>query len=194
MNKLSKLFFAAGTVLLYFAILWSVVNVTSMYRAASAVETVMEQMPRQKKSDSTVKIFEVNPDIEMPCKEIDGRLYIGTLQIPSLSLNLPVAKDCNYNNMSASPCCYSGSVYKNNMVIAGHNYPAHLKELKEIQPDADVIFTDIDGNEFRYKVDYTDILGAYDTEEMTSGDWDLTVFTCTRSGQERVTVRCSSAK
>ena len=27
-------------------------------------------------------------------------------------------------------------------------------------------------------------------DEMTGGDWDLTLFTCTYSGQARVTVRC----
>ena len=28
---------------------------------------------------------------------------------------------------------------------------------------------------------------------MTSGDWDLTLFTCTYGGQERYTVRCTLA-
>ena len=27
-------------------------------------------------------------------------------------------------------------------------------------------------------------------EEMVTGDWDLTLFTCTLSGQTRFTVRC----
>ncbi len=29
-----------------------------------------------------------------------------------------------------------------------------------------------------------------DVEEMITGDWDLTLFTCTLGGQTRVTVRC----
>ena len=36
----------------------------------------------------------------------------------------------------------------------------------------------------------TDTLGKYDVEKMTSGDWDLTLFTCTYGGKSRVTVRC----
>ena len=31
-------------------------------------------------------------------------------------------------------------------------------------------------------------------KEMTSGDWDLTLFTCTVGGQSRVTVRCEKLK
>ena len=42
----------------------------------------------------------------------------------------------------------------------------------------------------RYTVAELETLGKYDVEEMTSGDWDLTLFTCTYGGQSRVTVRC----
>jgi sortase A len=35
-----------------------------------------------------------------------------------------------------------------------------------------------------------EILSPFAVEEMTSGDWDMTLFTCTVGGQSRVTVRC----
>jgi len=37
-----------------------------------------------------------------------------------------------------------------------------------------------------------DILEPYSVEEMTSGEFDLTLFTCTQGGSHRVTVRCDS--
>ena len=36
----------------------------------------------------------------------------------------------------------------------------------------------------------TEVLAPTDIEGMESGDWDLTMFTCTIGGKSRVTVRC----
>ena len=35
-----------------------------------------------------------------------------------------------------------------------------------------------------------ELLWPEQTEEMLSGEWDLTLFTCTLGGRQRVTVRC----
>ena len=53
-----------------------------------------------------------------------------------------------------------------------------------------MIFTDTDGNIFNYTVSELEQLNPTDVREMISGDWDLTLFTCTLGGQYRVTVRC----
>lgn len=53
-----------------------------------------------------------------------------------------------------------------------------------------VIFKDVDGNEFVYEVAEMEVLQAAAVEEMRGGDWDLTLFTCTLSGQSRTTIRC----
>ena len=51
-------------------------------------------------------------------------------------------------------------------------------------------FTDMDAQTIYYEVVALDVLGPYDVEEMTSGEYDLTLFTCNYSGKARVTVRC----
>ena len=48
----------------------------------------------------------------------------------------------------------------------------------------------MDGNRFIYAVSGTEQLPGTAIEEMESGDWDLTLFTCTIGGAARVTVRC----
>ena len=50
-------------------------------------------------------------------------------------------------------------------------------------------FTDIDGNVFIYKMVERETLNPTDIEGMESGNWDLTLFTCTVGGQSRVTIR-----
>ena len=70
------------------------------------------------------------------------------------------------------------------------NYQSHFGRLKELLPGDLVQFTDVDGNVFSCSVVETEILEKTDVEELESGDWDLTLFTCTIGGKTRVTVRC----
>ena len=132
----------------------------------------------------------VDPGREMPVVEADGERYIGVLEVPSLGLELPVMETWSYPNLRVAPCRYSGSAYQDDMIVAAHNYKTHFGQLKELRPGDEVRFTDTEGNVFRYAVAELETLGKYDVEEMTSGDWDLTLFTCTYGGQSRVTVRC----
>ena len=129
------------------------------------------------------------PEMEMPVEIIKGREYIGVLEIPSLNLSLPVMSSWSYPDLQISPCRYVGSAYMDNMVIAAHNYQTHFGRLKELNTGDEIIFTDVDGNVFRYVVAYQEQLQKTDVEEMQTGDWDLTLFTCTLSGQSRLTIR-----
>ena len=52
------------------------------------------------------------------------------------------------------------------------------------------LFFDADRNRFAYEVAGVEELDSTAIEEMVTGDWDLTLFTCTLSGQTRFTVRC----
>ena len=132
----------------------------------------------------------LNPEMDMPERELDGIRYIGILRIPSLSLELSVISSLSYPNLRHSPCRYAGSAYTGSLIIAGHNYPSHFGLLKNLQEGDSLSFTDTDGNTFLYRVRETEILQPADLQEMESGDWDLTLFTCTVGGKSRVTVRC----
>lgn len=130
------------------------------------------------------------PEMEMPTKEIDGQTYIGMVEVPSLELSLPVISEWTYPRLKKAPCRYVGSVYSKDMVICGHNYDRHFGRLKELAVGDEVRFTDMDGNVFFYSVCGTEQLGKYAVEDMLAGEWDLTLFTCTKGGRMRVTVRC----
>ncbi len=132
----------------------------------------------------------LNPNMEMPVIRSRGQDYIGVLSIPSLGLELPVISQLTNARLKVAPCRYSGSAYKDNMVISAHNYASHFGSLRKVQEGARVTFTDVDGNVFVYKVVLKETLMPEDTAEMTSGEYDLTLFTCTGTGGQRVTVRC----
>lgn len=132
-----------------------------------------------------------NPYMEMPTIEYNGYKYIGVLSIPVIDIDLPVMDSWSYAQLAIAPCRYSGSAYLNNMVIAAHNYTGHFGRLKNLKIGDSVIFTDADGNVFNYNVSKIETLVPSAVEEMTSGSWDLTVFTCTVGGRTRVAVRCT---
>ena len=71
-----------------------------------------------------------------------------------------------------------------------HNYAAHFGRLKELSVGAPVNFMDMDGRLWQYRVVATEILSAEAVEEMTSGSYDLTLFTCASNRTHRVTIRC----
>jgi len=145
--------------------------------------------PGETKKES-LSAYMRNPEIPMPEVEYEGRTYIGVLNIPALKLELPVISQWSYPSLKIAPCRYEGSAYLNNLVIAAHNYAAHFGKLKKLSPGDGVSFTDMDGNVFRYQVEAIETLAPTAIEEMTSGEYDLTLFTCTPGGKCRLTVRC----
>ena len=149
-----------------------------------------EEAEATEPGEAEIPAYLLDPGREMPAVEVDGGRYIGVLEVPSLGLELPVMETWSYPNLRVAPCRYSGSAYQADMIVAAHNYKTHFGQLKELRPGDEVRFTDTEGNVFRYAVAELETLGKYDVEEMTSGDWDLTLFTCTYGGQSRVTVRC----
>ncbi len=135
--------------------------------------------------------YKVTPEVLMREIQIDGHAYIGYLSLPTLELDLPVMSEWSYPKMKIAPCRYWGSVYLDNMVIAAHNYVDHFGRLGSIAVGDPVIFTDVDGNVFEYTVSELLQLNPNQTLNMVKGlDWDLTLFTCTASGRQRLTVRC----
>lgn len=59
-------------------------------------------------------------------KTIDGIKYIGVLEVPELSLQLPVMSHWSLAGLKIAPGRYKGSVYKRNTISAGHNYRSHF--------------------------------------------------------------------
>lgn len=136
--------------------------------------------------------YQYNPDMEMPETEIDGHRYIATMEIFDLDLTLPIMSELTMPNLKISPCRYSGTTYQENLIIGAHNYESHFGKLKTLSYGSRIQITDMDGNLFHYQIADIEILQPNQVEDLMSGDWPLTLFTCTPGGQTRVVVRCES--
>lgn len=89
-----------------------------------------------------------------------------------------------------APCRYTGSVDTNNIIIAAHNYKSHFGNLKQLQIGDEIVFVDTYGTYHRYSVKEITTLDGTAVTDMKAGEWDFTLFTCTKGGEQRVTVRC----
>lgn len=206
--KFGAFFMVLGVLLIAGALALFLMNQQEQTEAAEAVDVVMPQMvtriqERQEErraerlQEDPTQSTELVPAVgyeeevkEMAVTEINGHGYIGFVSIPSLSLDLPVMADWSYPKLKIAPCRYTGSIYTDDLVLMAHNYYRHFGQLSSLHIGDTVIFTDMDGNMIDYQVVAMDVLNPTDVEDMTSGDYDLTLFTCTYGGRSRVTVRC----
>ena len=205
----SILLICLGSLLIVSAVALLGYNMWDDSRAQSEVESVMEQieqlMPSETKegiwpeatidpdslfSGELIPDYILNPNMDMPTELIGEYRYIGVVEAPTIELKMPVMETWSYPQMKISPCRYVGSVYQGKMVICGHNYASHFGRLKNLQVGDPVYFTDMHGNVFRYRVKQKENIHGYDIDAMQTGDWALSLFTCTYNGVYRVTIRC----
>lgn len=206
-NRLGRFFTGAGLILVASAVLLLMYNLWDSRRAEESQEEILAEYLSENKKASEVPSdpdgeaadsqdipdYMLDPDMEMPeftLSSLGDISCIGILEIPALDLQLPVISEWSYPALRLAPCRYTGSAYKGDLVIAAHNYQSHFGRLKTLSTGSEVIFTDAVGNWFVYQVAVIEALTPWSVEDMTSGEWPLSLFTCTLDSQNRVTVRC----
>lgn len=199
-NKFSNLLIGIGSVLVLAALMLFLYN---QREASAAKQTAMELL-----DDLVVQIESNRPEAAgqqisaatehlpdpystvMDTVSVDGYQYIGYLTIPSLDMEMPIMSDWSREKLRIASCRYAGSVGGNDLVLMGHNYDSGFGQLFQINVGDAVYFRDVNGTVTAYQVVAKDVLAASAVEEMISGEYDLTLFTCTYGGQNRMTIRC----
>lgn len=183
---------ALGTALVLTALSLFIWNYHEAKRAGELADKILSTVLEELEEEENAYPDPFDP--AMTELEIGGYSYIGYLSIPILEIELPVMAAWDYDRLKLAPCRYMGSAKTDDLVIAAHNYARHFGSLKTLAPGDAVYFTDMDGVVYDYEVAELDVLNPTDVEKMTSGEYDLTLFTCTYGGRSRVTVRCDRAK
>ena len=197
-SKTGWIILLAGLLCMMAALAVFLFNQNESHQAKTASAKIVAALSEQIAEEGEENHEETFPtditDRTMPEMTVDGERYAGILRIPELELELPVLAFFDYDSLQVTPCLYSGTIYRRNMVIGAHNYDAHFGRISALGIGSEVDFTDVENNTYRCRVvnletlkpDQNDIL----TEKAHAGDWDITLFTCNYSGTERVTVRC----
>ena len=162
------------------------------------VQLAISQKVSSEDPDTTAPTEHVNPydkaavekSNEMTVFVNNGWSYIGYLNIPSLNLELPILSEISDYNLGMAPCRHLGSTKSDDLVLAAHNYDFHFGRIKELGPGDEVTFIDMDGILSRYQVIVTDVILPTDIEKVTDPALDLTLYTCTYGGEQRIMVGC----
>ena len=217
-TKTSIVFVVIGAVLIMLALLLFLYNeVRNIIMEAESIDIYMElqksieQMHRDNsstgKTDSMEGTNEIGGDeiidvtneleteasslpSEMKTITVSGYDYIGTMEIPTIGLSLPIVSDWDYEKLDIAPCRQFGSTLTDDLVIAGHNYKRHFKYLYKLQAGDVVYLTDVDGTIFEYKVVQNRTLKATEVDTVQNSEYDLVLYTCTYTGTARVAVFC----
>lgn len=120
---------------------------------------------------------------------------IGTIYIENISLELPIIKDVNDQNLWIGAAHIDGTPYyweKGNSFISSHNIKTYGKlfnRLNELVIGDEIIVSD-PYDSFNYVVYYTEIVSPDDTDcfKRIKGDYNLSLVTCIKSGRKRLIV------
>lgn len=175
-----RVFLLCGILLLLSAAVVTLRQISAERQIAQRTETLLRQ------SAQPTVIAQPLP------QEREAAPAFATLHIPALELALPVQPSCSAAQLELSPCRYTGDAVTENLVIAGHNYAAHFGALHRLQAGDAVTYIALDGATYRYRVTAVEVLRAAAVGEMTQSGADLTLFTCTVGGKNRIAVRCES--
>lgn len=162
----------------------------SMELLPAVSDAIAAQMAQKTETTLQLPIFAEPTDLKKKEVEVDGYLCVGYVSIPRLELNLPVQASCTDENLKVSPCLYSGTTMEDDLVLAGHNYRRHFGPIRRLKSGDDVVFVDMEGNVIHYQVTAVDAVPPTAVEEVTSGQFDLALVTCTYGGETRLVVYC----
>lgn len=191
-KKSGSIIMTIGIVLVAISLIWTGYNILCERLAEKKSLEALSQMELDviETTPGEIPDYVLDSSIPMPIKTVNGRDYIGAVSIPALDVDLPVLSEWSYQNFRVAPCRYEGSAYKDDMILCAHNYRNHFGSLKYLKSGDRVYFTDMNKNKFTYEVMLVEVLDKGAVDQLKSGDWDLTLFTCTYGGATRVVVRC----
>ncbi|SBV91656.1 Sortase family protein [uncultured Eubacteriales bacterium] len=192
-NKRGIPLMVSGVLLIFCAVALVGYNTWEDRAAGADVQKILRQVEAQIAHGGAAQTAVLDEDAEtQPLAAVasGGHSYLGVLDIPALGLTFPIMSEWSYPNLKLSPCRYRGSAAGGDLIIAGHNYESHFGRLKNLELGDLITYTDVDGSLYSYEVSDVVILDGSAVAEMSAGDWDLTLFTCTVGGRQRVTVRC----
>lgn len=201
-RTLGKKLLIVGAVCVTLALALFIYNRVMDGRAAAFSGSILEEMKQDIEELGDTQSAGIGRDpYTLPQREgktasamYQGYSFMGYLTIDSLSLELPVMTEWDYDRLNVSACRYSGSFAAHNLVIAAHNYSNLFGSISKLTEGDSVVFTDINGAQYRFTVRLVETLEPTAIEEMTAGDYDLSLFTCNLTGAVRVTVRCERTK
>ncbi len=120
----------------------------------------------------------------------------GTLSVPSIGITYPILTDESEDLLKVSLCKYWGPSPNEtgNYCVVGHNYKSGkmFGKLAQVQFGDTVTLTDLSGRTITYSIYDKFVVNPTDvscTSQLTNGQREITLITCTNYGKQRLVVK-----
>lgn len=123
----------------------------------------------------------------MPMMSVDGRDYVGLLELADYGIKLPVYARWDEQTAKSAPCKYYGSVYDGSLVIGGANTESSFSFLTKLDKDDSVSFTDLTGKVFSYKIS---AIKHLQNADFVSNGCELVLFSYLENDSKYISVEC----
>lgn len=157
----------------------------SQQEATKNVQTIRTLIP-----EAQGAVLEERQDNTMSVLSINGKDFVGILEIPKFGSSLPVC--ANWGEVSQHPCRLSGSVYDRTMQIGTTSQKGQCDFYRDVSVGDFVFFTDMEGNRFSYEI--TDIRYEKHADQTTLQQEDaaLTLFIKNIYSFEYIIIFCNT--
>ena len=157
----------------------------SKQKAASYVNTLTTLIPEPQGT-----VIEERRDNNMSVLSLEGKDFVGILEMPRYELALPVC--AKWGNLTRFPCRFSGSVYDKTMQIGATSQNGQFDFYREISVGDTVKFTDVEGNVYTYVVTNLSYEKHAAKSALEREDSALTVFVKNIYGFEYLIISCNA--
>ena len=130
-------------------------------------------------------------DEEMPRLELNGRDYIGLIELPEYGVSLPVAADWDTGLFPFRPACYSGTLYSGTLVIGGSGGEDCFVFISQLDAGECVMFTDARGVRYAFTVSRITHHAALGAAELDDPESSLLLFV--KTGRTYLLAHCVTA-
>lgn len=158
----------------------------SAKQAAVLADTLHSLMPDQQNA-----VPEERRNNAMPALSLNGKDFIGILEMPRYASALPVCAD--WGESGKYPCRFSGSIYDGTLQIGGTNQKGQYDFYREISVGDSLFFTDMEGNRYAFAVTDLRYEKHADQAALRREEAALTLFIKNNFAFEYLIVSCDIA-
>ena len=188
-KQINRICFGAGICLVVAAVLLPVLWHVGIRSAEQKMEADLN-MIRKLIPQPQNAVVEERRYNSMPILSLDGRDFVGILEMPQYGLSLPVCAD--WGKVNRYPCRFGGSVYDRTIQIGGTSQEGQFDFYREISPGDAVCFTDMEGNRYTYAVTDIRYEKHADQTALSRKESAFTVFVKNIYGFEYIVIFCNT--
>ncbi len=120
--------------------------------------------------ETTAGAYDDRINTTMPSVELNGENFSGILEIPILSVSLPVCSTWDKSSLSHFPHRYKGSVYDGSLIVGGSGNVGQFDFMKTISIGFDVFLTDMTGACYSFTVSHISIKKEISDDDLKASD------------------------